>query len=315
MSVGKPAACPLPAAYLPARCARGVRAAGRCPPTAGTPRSSRRPRRRHRASSRPGQAEDLGGPGADVLEQPQVEGEAHGLPVALTEQRLDVCGKAHRLIRRGQRGGCDVRFGAARGRRSQQVTWAPVPAGHRKLRRGRPGLGQCQHGPRGPFQAGGQHRTETRIGRQRSLVRRGRQQRDPPGALLFGERPEVAAMAARRTSPSLSPGPPAPRPASRPAAAAGPAQRPQAAARASRRRARAFRRKACSSGSARAARRPTRTATAGIPRRVPGRRSRRTSACRCRTACSVTGRTGIARSAPAMRPRHGARPHRPHRSA
>src|SRR5205814_1514322 len=56
----------------------------------------------HRAVPEP--AEDLRGPGADVLERPQVEGEAHGLPVALAEQRFDVPGEAHRLIRPRQFG-------------------------------------------------------------------------------------------------------------------------------------------------------------------------------------------------------------------
>src|SRR5690242_16652497 len=52
---------------------------------------------RHGAVLQP--LEDIGGVAAHVVGGPQVEGEAHRLPVALAEQRLDVGGEAHLLVR------------------------------------------------------------------------------------------------------------------------------------------------------------------------------------------------------------------------
>ena len=63
-----------------------------------------------------------------------------------------------------------------------------------------------------------------------------------------------------------------------------------------RRRGRASRTAGGSSGLARAGRPPTGTASAR--RWAPGRGTRRTSACRCRTACSASARSGTGRSAP-----------------
>src|SRR5215471_14902036 len=80
----------------------------------------------HRALLKPG--EDVGGTGADVVEGPQVEGEAHRLPVTRAEERPDMGREADRLIRPWQRPGRGVRLiGRGGGLRGGRAAGPPVP--------------------------------------------------------------------------------------------------------------------------------------------------------------------------------------------
>ena len=115
-------------------------------------------------------------------------------------------------------------------------------------------------GPGAPLQVGREGRTELGVGGQARLVGGQGGQRDPAGALLFGEARPPAASAGRPR------GRRRPRPARPPHAAGTRAPWWRTAARAGRRRARASRTAAGSSGSARAGRRPTRTGSAPASR-------------------------------------------------
>ncbi len=254
---------------------------------------------------------DIGGVGPDIVIGPQVEGEAHGLPVALARNsglmwaanptglarprqrsrraRLRVSaagvsaagGPAGPQSQRGADAACRAAVAALPGRAAWPARCATATRGTTTARRG--SRRRRAAWPRRPRCRPG--RPSGRAGPRRI--------RSPPGR---DHRPE-AAVGLRRAGPAERPGQPAGQ-----AAGPGPAACRRTAGPAAGRRARASRRAAGSSGSARACRRPTRTAWASSPAAAPGRGSRRTSACRCRTACSASGRTGTARSARARLP-------------
>ena len=78
--------------------------------------------------------------GPDVVTGPQVEGEAHRLPVPLAEQRLDMGGEAHGLARARQRRRGRVRLVFGRGGAGGRPAGAPFPAGRRHRQPGVAGL-------------------------------------------------------------------------------------------------------------------------------------------------------------------------------